>query len=65
MMTHYQLQSVLLSLSVAAMCDTLQAAFSAITDDVKKTPLSSYIKQQDALRQNQVIDYDHSLQPLF
>ncbi|KAF4032635.1 Helicase conserved C-terminal domain [Phytophthora infestans] len=50
---------------VAAMGDVLQAALSEINDDAKEALLSSYVKQQDALRQDQAVDYDVLLQLLF
>ncbi|OWZ24304.1 DEAD/DEAH box RNA helicase [Phytophthora megakarya] len=50
---------------VAAMGDVLQAALSQINDDTKDALLSGYTKQQDALRQDQAVDYDLLLQLLF
>ncbi|ETM45379.1 hypothetical protein, variant [Phytophthora nicotianae P10297] len=53
------------SVPVAAMGDVLQATLSEINDDAKEALLSSYMKQQDALRQDQAVDYDLLLQLLF
>ncbi|GMF25156.1 unnamed protein product [Phytophthora fragariaefolia] len=50
---------------VAAMGDVLQAALSEIDDSSKEALLSNYMKQQDALRQDQAVDYDLLLQLLF
>ncbi|POM64628.1 DEAD/DEAH box RNA helicase [Phytophthora palmivora] len=54
-----------LAVPVAAMGDVLHAALSEINDDTKEALLSSYMKQQDALRQDQAVDYDLLLQLLF
>ncbi|KAG2780843.1 hypothetical protein Pcac1_g8876 [Phytophthora cactorum] len=53
------------SVPVAAMGDVLQDALSEINDDAKEELLSSYMKQLDALRQDQAVDYDLLLQLLF
>ncbi|KAK1945817.1 putative ATP-dependent RNA helicase DHX57 [Phytophthora citrophthora] len=50
---------------VAAMGDVLQATLNEIRDDAKEGMLSSYMAQQDALRQDQAVDYDLLLQLLF
>ncbi|KAG1704083.1 hypothetical protein DVH05_006096 [Phytophthora capsici] len=50
---------------VAAMGDVLQATLNEIRDDAKEAMLSSYMAQQDALRQDQAVDYDLLLQLLF
>ncbi|KAG6623943.1 putative DEAD/DEAH box RNA helicase [Phytophthora cinnamomi] len=50
---------------VAAMGDVLQAALSDVNESAKEGLLSTYMKQQDALRQDQAVDYDLLLQLLF
>jgi HrpA-like RNA helicase len=50
---------------VAAMGDVLQAALSGVNDAAREELLSSYMKQLDALRQDQAVDYDLLLQLLF
>ncbi|KAL7694852.1 putative R3H domain, DNA/RNA helicase, ATP-dependent, DEAH-box type, R3H domain superfamily [Plasmopara halstedii] len=50
---------------VAAMGDTLQGELSDVTEDAKVTLLSSYVKQLDALKQDQAVDYDLLLQLIF
>ncbi|GMF15244.1 unnamed protein product [Phytophthora lilii] len=50
---------------VAAMGDVLNSALSEIDEPTKEALLSSYMKQQDALRQDQAVDYDLLLQLLF
>ncbi|RQM10093.1 hypothetical protein DD237_005043 [Peronospora effusa] len=53
------------AVSVAAMGNVLQTALSRTNAEVKEALLSSYMKQQDALRQDQSVDYDLLLQLLF
>ncbi|KAG7393201.1 3'-5' RNA helicase ythdc2 [Phytophthora pseudosyringae] len=50
---------------VAAMGDVLQATLSEVNDDAKEALVLSYMKHQDALRQDQAVDYDLLLQLLF
>ncbi|CAH0482545.1 unnamed protein product [Peronospora belbahrii] len=58
-------ENVSMPVPVAAIGDVLQATLSGIDVDVKEALLSSYMKQQDALRQDQSVDYDLLLQLLF
>ncbi|CAI5719840.1 unnamed protein product [Peronospora destructor] len=58
-------ESAPVAVPVAAMGDVLQAALSRTNAEVKEALLSSYMKQQDALRQDQSVDYDLLLQLLF
>ncbi|RLN56115.1 hypothetical protein BBJ28_00002427 [Nothophytophthora sp. Chile5] len=50
---------------VAAMGDVLQAALAGVDAATKDALLSGYSMQQDALRQDQAVDYDLLLQLLF
>ncbi|TDH67570.1 hypothetical protein CCR75_000062 [Bremia lactucae] len=52
------------SVPVSSMGDFLQAVLSGITDEAKDALLSSYMKQLDALRQDNAVDYDLLLQLL-
>lgn len=54
-----------IAVPVAAMGDVLQAALSEIDESAKEALLSTYMKQLDALRQDQAVDYDLLLQLLF
>ncbi|RLN83758.1 hypothetical protein BBO99_00001853 [Phytophthora kernoviae] len=50
---------------VAAIGNVLQAALKDVDDAAKEAFLLSYTQQQDALRQDQAVDYDLLLQLLF
>uniref|UniRef100_M4B2F4 Uncharacterized protein n=1 Tax=Hyaloperonospora arabidopsidis (strain Emoy2) TaxID=559515 RepID=M4B2F4_HYAAE len=50
---------------VSAMGDVLQATLSGISDKAKRALLVSYTKRQDALYEDQAVDYDLLLQLLF
>lgn len=60
-----ELESAPTAVPAAAMGGVLQAALSGVDVSVKEALLSSYMKKQDALRQDRSVDYDLLLQLLF
>ncbi|KAH7484531.1 DExH-box ATP-dependent RNA helicase DExH2 [Phytophthora ramorum] len=54
-----------IAIPVAAMGDVLQGALGEVDGTTKEALLLSYMKQQDALRRDQAVDYDLLLQLLF